>query len=248
MPAVFKLLFSTSMRYYLLFIITFIISSLSNFDLIFYFCPPLIMLCLGLHFYLLRKTEYNPINDLVYTAITIICITYLFYFPSIKSQFDPFGGWFFMLAHQFYFQVFKKEGTIIFESRKINFAFIIIPVLLCFIYIGLKLAQIPDSIYALSLIYTTHKCILFSMALYRPVNRQSYFFVVIGLVLSIISDIISSLYIFNLESSYNIYAILPYMIAQLFIINGILLGNKKVIENKRASFKLKRFVQTFFSI
>jgi hypothetical protein len=239
-----KLLNSASLRYYFFFVFAFIIASITGFELLFYICPSLIMVCLGLHFYSFRKEMSNSINGLVYIALGIIAITYMMFFPPIKNQFEPIGGWFFMMAHQFYLQVFKKEGAMIFESKKVNWLVIISPILLCFGYIGLKLVQIPDSFYIISLIYTTHKCFLFLTALFRPVNRQSYYFVVTGLVFSLMSDIISSIYIFESKSSYNLWAILPYMIAQFFIINGIILGNKK--GEFHGNGKLKRFVQTFF--
>jgi hypothetical protein len=233
--------------FYFFFLVVLILAELFKFPLLFYVCPPLALTSLTLYFYSSRKNNKDSVSQLVYLAFGILVFAYFFYFPSIRPRTETYLGWIFMIANLLFTQLFRYEGTVLFASQRIHVLHIIIPILFCFGFVGLNLTVIPDSFYALCLIYSTQKIFFYLTSLYRPVNKQSYYWVIAGMYLGMISDAGFVYHIvFIKESHFNIAVVLPYLLAQYFIIKGVLLNNR-VVELK-GIVKLKRFFQTFFSI
>lgn len=214
---------------------------------VFYFTPPLCIFFLLIHYNTQKNIAHNEIDFYISSILILLLIIYLSFIPSIHQDVEHYSGWGFMIVHQLYIQVFRKEGARVFQSRKVNLVFILIPLILCFLYIGVKLTKIPDTVFIFSIIYPIHKLFMCINALYRPVDCKSYKYIVIGCVFSLITDLAYTHYVFELKKSfYNAIVIFPYMVAQFFFIVGILSNTS----SKTFAFpnKIKRFFQTFFSI
>lgn len=215
--------------------------------IVFYFTSLSCIFFLCIYYNNIKDLSHNEIDIYMYGIFLLLLIIYLSFISSIQKITESYSGWGFMIVHQLYIQIFKKEGTRVFQSRRVNLIFITLPIILCFLYIGLKLTKIPDNVFIFSIIYPIHKLLMLITALYRPVNDKSYKYVVIGCLCSLLTDLGYTHYVFELkESYYNAVVIFPYMIAQYFLIIGILnnIGNKPAIFSNR----IKRFFQSLFTM
>lgn len=224
-----------------------VLADVVGMSVVFYITPPLCIFFLLIHYNSQKNANHDEISIYIYGILILLQIVYLLFIFLVQQNIEAYIGWGFMLVHQFYIQVFKKEGSRVFQSRKVNWLFITIPVIICFFYIGVKLTKIPDTVFVFSLIYPIHKILMFINALYRPVNDKSYRYVIAGCLCSLLTDFGYTHYVFELKQSfYNIFVIFPYMIAQYFFIVGILLNTDT--KNTLLPNRIKRFFQSFFTL
>lgn len=185
-----------------------------------YISKPLIISSLLFYFitqskHLHRKTKLIVLLALIFSLLGDI----LLMFVTNNTLFFTLGLASFLLAHIMYILVFKR----IFLYKKSTLLVALLLLIYAYYLYTLLLPNLEDLLIPVILYMLVILCMALFAFARNPVNKISYYFVLIGAILFLISDSILSLNKFYKPLFYpDITIMLSYALAQYFIVFGIL--------------------------
>jgi uncharacterized membrane protein YhhN len=201
-----------------------IAAGLANIDWLNYLTKPLLMISLGVFYFLKTKENLNLQDKIMLIALLFSCFgdTFLM-FQGQNPNFFLFGLGSFLVAQVAYYYVFQKEGKVQYLKR-LPFT-IYTMLLLVFLW-----KKIPSDFIIPILVYSYAIMMMGIGAIQRQTNARSYQFVLIGAITFIASDSLIAInkFAFKIPLS-DVWIMLTYIVAQYLIVEGILLGRKKAV-------------------
>lgn len=194
-----------------------VISGFAEIDWLNYLTKPLLMISLGIFYFLKTKNKFNFQDKMMLLALLFSCFgdTFLM-FQSQNPNFFLFGLGSFLIAQVFYTIIFKKQGKREF-LKSLPFIFYSI-ILVYFLW-----SNIPSSFKIPILGYTFAITMMGIMAIQRKVSLKSYLLVLIGAITFIASDSLIAINKFAFEIPFSGFWIMStYIVAQYLIVEGII--------------------------
>ena len=200
-----------------------IAAGIADIDWLNYLTKPLLMITLGIFYFLKTKENLTLQDKIMLTALLFSCFGDTFLMLLWQNpNFFLFGLGSFLLAQISYTVIFHKESKPQYYKR--------IPFLLyTVVLVNILMSAIPKDfkipIYAYSLAIT----LMGIKAMERLTNSKSYLFVLVGAITFIASDSLIAINKFAFDIPFaGVWIMATYIVAQYLIVEGMLLGRKKL--------------------
>ncbi len=184
-----------------------------------YLTKPLLMISLGIFYFLKTKENLNLQDKIMLTSLLFSCFGDSFLmFQAQNPDFFLFGLGSFLVAQISYYFIFQKNGKVQYLKR---LPFTIYTMLLLFFL----WRKIPSNFVLPILVYSFAIMMMGIGAVQRQTNLKSYQFVLVGAIFFIISDsiIATNKFAFDIPLA-GVWIMITYIIAQYLIVEGVLLG------------------------
>lgn len=200
-----------------------IAAGIADIDWLSYLTKPLLMIILGTFYFQKTKQNLDSSDKIMLAALLFSCFgdTFLM-FQEQNPNFFLFGLGSFLLAQISYTIIFRK-------SRKIEYLkslpFVIYTATLLFFLWN----KIPNAFLGAIILYSLAILMMGIGAVERQTNAKSYQLVLIGAISFIASDSLIAINKFAFAIPFSgVWIMTTYIVAQYLIVEGILLGRKKV--------------------
>ncbi|AFK03909.1 YhhN family protein [Emticicia oligotrophica DSM 17448] len=202
--------------------ITNIFSGFLGLEWLNFLTKPLLMITLAIFYFQHVKTSLNTVDRIMIIALVFSCLgdTFLM-FQGKNPQFFLLGLGSFLVSQLSYAFVFRKQGKTQ-HIRRIPFLIYVIS-LLTFLF-----GSIPAAFKAPVIVYACAISLMGITASERTSSTNSFQQVLIGAILFIISDSLIAINKFAIAIPLSgFWIMITYIVAQYFIVNGILLNRKQ---------------------
>ncbi len=178
-------------------------------------------------YYLSNRNTKSFLNDwLLVEALLFTCVggilLQLYENHELLMFINTVG---FYLTQFMYINIFRKEGSSLppyFSAFK-EWKMILITISFAIGLIIIIVPSVPDKLLIISFVYSTQMLILFWMAYYRPISKNSYHKGLWGVVLLIISNLWLSINLLTHQFQYMVFIyFILYACSQLLIVESIL--------------------------
>ncbi|CAH0994037.1 hypothetical protein EMA8858_00144 [Emticicia aquatica] len=201
-----------------------IVAGFTNIDWLNYFTKPILMISLGIFYFLKAKNDLILVDKLMLAALLFSCFgdTFLM-FQRQNPNFFLLGLGSFLVAQVTYTIIFQKENKVQYLKR---LPFLLYTVVL----LNILISKIPADFKIPILVYSLAITLMGIKAMERQTNTKSYQFVLIGAISFIISDSLIAINKFAFAIPFpDILIMATYILAQYLIVEGVLLGRKKAV-------------------